>query len=692
MKTSRKTQLPFTVIRGSTQDKDYPYTLLPASAPQDVQRHSVLELSIAADKDGAAWDPSDYLIAEFNADTDSTVEVYAAFYCRGKNTFTLRNRLIGRRPVKCCMILGLLDSSMQFPTMLPGQLKGDASGFPTDINTVDEIRFGFMEGKQFRSVTLTNFYVTDTLPDLSVSGNPLVDKFGQKIEGEWKGKIHSEDELTRYLKKELAWAKTYDPSAQHPELDSYGGWKQLSFEKRDHFYLHHDGKRYWLVDPEGNAFFSNGICYGNRTGIYGMVDSMRSLFAELPDPKDPLFSKAYTTADSIPEYIKRNGKENGKHRLMFNFARANMLRVFGEDWFDAWVCLNTARMKAWGFNTISVGVNNYSDERTEDFLRAARMPYCITLKDFPKTEPLLFRDFPDVFSPDYEAQCEQYASQLLPYADDRYLIGCFLTNEPEWMFQKDVNVAERAMAYPVMTHSKRYILAYLKEKYGTVTQLNRAFGTAFPDFAALEAPLPHLDETSREAAEVFHSLRERFIGRYCAVPTAAIRRIAPHALNLGMRYASAERESDFDGQTYADVFSFNCYSWEPDEKFRIASQFLQRPFLVGEWHAGSSDCGMLSNALVSQPTQAERGKYCAEYMRSALTNPLCVGVHYFEWNDQPLLGRFDGENFQLGLVDVCLHPYDDCIRIFSEINRRMYSLRNGDESMEKIPWIFEKRY
>lgn len=69
-------------------------------------------------------------------------------------------------------------------------------------------------------------------------------------------------------------------------------------------------------------------------------------------------------------------------------------------------------------------------------------------------------------------------------------------------------------------------------------------------------------------------------------------------------------------------------------------------------------------ALVNATTQAERGKACAEYMRIAFTNSACVGLHWFELNDQPLSGRFDGENMNVGLVNVCNVPYQDCVREF----------------------------
>ena len=39
--------------------------------------------------------------------------------------------------------------------------------------------------------------------------------------------------------------------------------------------------------------------------------------------------------------------------------------------------------------------------------------------------------------------------------------------------------------------------------------------------------------------------------------------------------------------------------------------------------------------------------------------PEIIGAHYFQWNDQHVAGRFDGENWQIGLVDICQRPYEE---------------------------------
>lgn len=695
MKSFNK-HLDFFLTVGSTDNTAFPYTISTVSdAPMKGEYYppDALSFIIRTDEDGQPWSRDGYLTIDCETDADSTLVIFYTFFHGDEQLAQTNTRTVGSRRVKNSIALRFLDSSTAFPPMLPGRLKCMTGGKPTCIDEIDRIEVRVKATKHFKKMILHDLFVSDTLPDLTVQGAPMVDRYGQNIDRDWPEKICSDRQLRNYLTGEFEAAQKaqgYD----RDDYDEFGGWKKLQFEAKGHFYPHFDGKRFWLADPLGNAFFSNGFCYGNRTGIYGLVDTMAPLFSELPKVDDPQFRDAWTTAASVPEYVKRNGLDASRGVRLFNFARANMIRVFGESWFDAWVTINTARMKHWGFNTIAVGVNNYDDERTEEFLKKAKMPYCITLKEFPKTQTLIFRDFPDVFSEQYHAMCRAYAAQLRPYADDPYFIGYFMTNEPEWWFaSKNVNIAERVFAHETTSATRAFLIGRLREKYGNIGTLNRMWKTDFRDFYDLNRPLPYLDKTSAAAAEDLTIFKKLLLSEYCRVPSEAIRAVAPNSLNMGMRYGGVNVGGDgLDVADCFDVFSFNCYGAEPSKKLNAVSSVLHKPLIVGEWHYGTLERGMLSNGAVGCVTQADRGTACANYMLSAFENPNCVGVHYFEFNDQPLLGRFDGENQQIGMIDVCNRPYDACVERFAVINREMYDLLCGTKSRQKQPWARELKY
>ena len=54
-------------------------------------------------------------------------------------------------------------------------------------------------------------------------------------------------------------------------------------------------------------------------------------------------------------------------------------------------------------------------------------------------------------------------------------------------------------------------------------------------------------------------------------------------------------------------------------------------------------------------------------------------MHYFEYNDQPYFGRFDGECYQIGLQDVCHRQYKDVCGMFESFAKELYALHDGKE-------------
>jgi hypothetical protein len=85
----------------------------------------------------------------------------------------------------------------------------------------------------------------------------------------------------------------------------------------------------------------------------------------------------------------------------------------------------------------------------------------------------------------------------------------------------------------------------------------------------------------------------------------------------------------------------------------------------------------MAASLVQVRDQAERGKAYRYYVENAFAMPEMVGTHYFQWADQPSTGRFDGENYNIGLVDVTDRPYPDLVEALKETHRRVLRLHSG---------------
>jgi hypothetical protein len=68
-----------------------------------------------------------------------------------------------------------------------------------------------------------------------------------------------------------------------------------------------------------------------------------------------------------------------------------------------------------------------------------------------------------------------------------------------------------------------------------------------------------------------------------------------------------------------------------------------------------------------------------DYVEHAARHPAVVGLHWFQWVDEPVTGRFDGENYNIGLVDVTDRPYDEMLAEIRPAHERLYALRRPEK-------------
>ncbi|MBQ8508912.1 MAG: beta-galactosidase [Clostridia bacterium] len=565
--------------------------------------------------------------------------------------------------------------------------KGSCGGKPTDKQLLRWVKIT-IRSSELSSVTLWGVEYTAERPAVVLEGEPLLDRFGQAIHGEWENKVHSEEELVSYLRGEYERSK--DGGSYPDGWSKWGGWMAKKFDATGWFHLAHDGRRHWLADPDGCAFFSNGICYGERAGIFSFTGDYANLHEWLPD-EDGVYADAWSDASNIPQYVVRNGLAGASERKMFNFSRANLIRAFGDRWHEAYTTITAARLHKMGFNTIGVGTNDYFNERTREFLNGAKIPYVVTFRTFPLTSERIFRDFPDVFGDEYRALCREFARrELTPYIDDPYLIGYFVTNEPEWLFASNVNLAERLLASAGCRASKERFIGRLREKYADIAALNDAWGTDFVSFDDLLGANPDLYGRNAACDADLDAFERELVEGYGQIVSEELHRVDDHHLNLGMRYAGLAEKTLRFNLDYFDAFSINCYGPTPIDRAQKVTKFHDIPIISGEWHIGALESGLPAPGLWYCDTQKERAMGCRYYMESAAQNANIVGIHYFEYNDQPWFGRFDGECYQIGLSDVCHKPYRAVCDMFADFAGRMYPMLNGDIPMTAEPIEIKK--
>ena len=232
----------------------------------------------------------------------------------------------------------------------------------------------------------------------------------------------------------------------------------------------------------------------------------------------------------------------------------------------------------------------------------------------------------------------------------------------------------------------------MREKYGTIDALNAEWGADYASFADMDRPVSTLGftEAGKRALRAFSEI---MIREYIRIPSEAIHAVDPDHLNLGIRYAWLSSKELAAGSEYTDVFSFNCYSMDPTPAIESFSRLVGKPVMIGEFHFGALDRGLDATGIRGVTSQRERGRAYRYYMQHAAAHPMCLGAHYFTLNDQAYLGRFDGENYQIGIVDVTQRPYEDFEEGIIETHREIYDIAEGKrhadaEPAEEIPAIF----
>lgn len=560
-----------------------------------------------------------------------------------------------------------LDSDNMFLPRTPGRLKAVILGRGVELEQVECLVLTTRKCHKPQHIVIHNIYLSSGEPEYPIEHEPVVDRLGQWKVKDWIGKTASEEEMVTRLRKE---AEEEMRRKVFANWSVYGGDLSVKWEGTGYFRTHYDGRRWYLVDPLGYRFLSVGLdCCRCSEG--GLVTGIEGLFEELPD------------SEKYPESYEDAEKGQREDEVFVSFIRANLKKAFGNQWMEKWTELIRSRMVDWHFNTIG----NWSDEA---FIRESRLPYVWQMDGFPTTAKCIFRDFPDVFSKEYEDNAEQFAKQLKHVADDPYMIGYFLRNEPSWAFVQHLMIAEKVLENPKPSACKERFLKWLEEKYKNVENLNKAWKKQYDSFEELCKPQIMIASYSEEARNDAIEFSRIMIRQFAAVPSLACKAVDPHHLNLGMRYSMLTDPVLLSGAEYFDVFSLNGYQENPYEEVQKAGELTGKPVIIGEFHFGALDAGLPSCGISSVATQKDRGLAYRQYYEEGMKSPYFVGAHYFILYDQPVLGRFDGENMQIGLLDVCSRPYEECIDEMKKVNCAIYDMADGrtepqDYVVNRIP-------
>jgi hypothetical protein len=258
---------------------------------------------------------------------------------------------------------------------------------------------------------------------------------------------------------------------------------------------------------------------------------------------------------------------------------------------------------------------------------------------------------PDVYASDYAERIDRAAAeQCEPRKSDPWLIGYFVGNEQPWPGRE-------------------------QDLVKTVLE-----GEATPMQAALKKYLAEGDTPDRRRDFVYQTY-EIFI----STVNKAIKKHDPNHLNLGIRFGGGAPDPVLKASKGFDVFSFNDYGYTINaNNVKRFYDITGLPMMIDEFHFGVPGRG-LAPGLAQTKNQEERAAAYSYYVENAASYPGVVGTHWFQWIDQPATGRNDGENYNIGFLDVTDRPYQELVEASKRTFSRLLDVHSG-----KIPPVDRK--
>jgi hypothetical protein len=506
----------------------------------------------------------------------------------------------------------------------------------------NQIRIGMPHGD---TALETNDAQFQSLP------TPLIDAMGQFRGETWEGKADQSNTLTQDGVHDLATYAQY-PVDKQMQLSRYGGWLDgPQLEATGRFRTHKQDDKWWLVDPEGYLFWSLGITEAG-IGSLTRIEDREALFPELRDARD------------AETWVRERGT------LSYNFYHSNLKTKYGDDWQSKHHAVTEGRMRAWGLNTIGA----WSMEPNSVFgTERPTVPYTLIVHTDLFGGLGNLHEMVDPFSPQFEKSLKSTLSrEAQKYNGDPNNIGIFVNNELNWVggIQLPLEVLKLKNHVP----AKRALRTQLKKRYENITKLNRAWGSAFKNFESInQQGVLTSNAAFRKDMEAYLSLFAEAFFSKCA---QAVKQHFPGHMYLGCRFNVFHPLVTRAASRHCDAISFNLYQ-NSVANFKAQTD-NDCPYLISEFHFGSGSYGVWGRGLTPCADLDNQTDLYGAYVEDALKHPNFVGAHWFTWADQPATGRYDGENFRVGLVSIIDRPYQALVERIQQTARNMFRTRLED--------------
>ncbi|MBU2869173.1 beta-galactosidase [Colwellia sp. E2M01] len=551
----------------------------------------------------------------------------------------------------------------------PGQAK-------SDLSAINQVKVTINSPDAQHKLLIDNIRATNPVRWVEPEGFlPFIDRFGQYKHAHWPGKTLSVDDLRQQaIEEDRELAANPSPA----NFNQYGGWKDgPQLKATGYFRVEKYNDVWWFVDPDGRLFWSHGVGVVNAATATTGITDRESYFEWLPE-KDSAYGVFYSSAGRASHgYYKTLAK-----RETYNFTGSNLYQKYGENWKQEFERVTHARIRNWGMNSLGVA----SDKA---LTMQGKTPYTETVwvRNTKKIEASngYWGKFHDVFDPSFRSQLKKSLSNRQHTVDDPWLLGFFIENELSWGAEGSLAIA--TLASPADQPAKKEFLKDLTAKYKTINKLNQVWGTQHASWNALLTSTETPDQL--KAWDDLQLFYKKIVQTYFSTVRNELKKVAPKALYLGCRLAWANSDTVIHtAAEYTDVISMNKYQYNVTNVG--LPEGVDKPILIGEFHFGSLDRGALHLGVVEASSQSHRAALYTDYVNSALLNPYIIGTHWFQYAEQPPTGRGDGENYNVGIVDLADKPFSELVDSIREVGGRMYKFRssaakNGEIVQPKKP-------
>jgi len=369
----------------------------------------------------------------------------------------------------------------------------------------------------------------------------------------------------------------------------------------------------WLTKPDGERFFSLGVCCVNQGASRAKFKSTNPGYAAF-------------------EYYENSNQ---------------------------WAEATLQRLKSWNFTT----VGGWSDYAALQQCRDADMTFIPVLAvGMSCGAPWL-----DMWDTNLIAWMHQIArDRILPLRGDARLLGYYSDNEMGWW---NATLFKMTLEQPPASGQRQRLVKLLRETYHNHwPELLKDFEPeGVGSFGELDQHGMLYLRPGSNGIRVYRRFLGLMAERYYSLVREIIRTYDARGLILGDRYQSFYYpEVARAAGPFVDAVSMNLNAAWNDGTFpRFYLDTLHaltgRPVIVSEFYMTANQNGSGdkndSSTFPVVTTQKERAAGFRNTVAALLQTPYVVGADWFQYYDEPTRGRDDGEDYDFGLVDIHDRPY-----------------------------------